>query len=155
MKSSIVSIFPFHFHSAGEIYTGQVMTTLRQPFGLAQDVGLRAGFDPKSSHVTGVVIRRIKEYAISFVATTLVVIPALIKKHVLSPSDLLRVNSTEGCVDAVKEGKDEIVVWGTGEVTREFIYVDDVAEGILLAAEKYDKPEPVNTCPTQAGWCWI
>jgi len=56
------------------------------------------------------------------------VIPALIKK----------------CVDAVREGKDEIVVWGTGEVTREFIYVEDAAEGILLAAEKYNKPEPVN-----------
>ncbi|MFZ5516775.1 MAG: GDP-L-fucose synthase family protein [Candidatus Zhuqueibacterota bacterium] len=56
------------------------------------------------------------------------VIPALIKK----------------CVDAVREGKDEIVVWGTGEVSREFIYVEDAAEGIVLATEKYDKPEPVN-----------
>jgi len=56
------------------------------------------------------------------------VIPALIKK----------------CIDAVRERKDEIEVWGTGEVTREFIYVEDAAEGILLAAEKYDKPEPVN-----------
>jgi GDP-L-fucose synthase len=40
--------------------------------------------------------------------------------------------------------KDEIVVWGTGEVTREFIYVEDAAEGILLATERYDKPWPVN-----------
>ncbi|MFH1943723.1 MAG: GDP-L-fucose synthase [bacterium] len=56
------------------------------------------------------------------------VIPALIKK----------------CVDAVREGKNEIEVWGTGEVTREFIYVEDASEGILLAAEKYDKVEPVN-----------
>ncbi|MBN2028703.1 GDP-L-fucose synthase [bacterium] len=56
------------------------------------------------------------------------VIPALIKK----------------CVYAVREKKDEIVVWGTGEVTREFIYVEDAAEGILTAAEKYDQPEPVN-----------
>lgn len=56
------------------------------------------------------------------------VIPALIKK----------------CVDAQREGKDEIVVWGTGQASREFIYVEDAAEGIALATEKYDKPNPVN-----------
>lgn len=56
------------------------------------------------------------------------VIPALIKK----------------CLDAEKAGKSEIVVWGTGVPTREFIYVDDAAEAILLAAERYDKPAPVN-----------
>lgn len=56
------------------------------------------------------------------------VIPALIKK----------------CVDAVKLGKTEIVVWGTGNPTREFIYVEDAAEAIVLATEKYDKSEPVN-----------
>lgn len=56
------------------------------------------------------------------------VIPALIKK----------------CFDAIKNNKNEIVVWGTGKATREFLYVEDAAEGILLAIEKYDKPEPVN-----------
>lgn len=56
------------------------------------------------------------------------VIPALIRK----------------CVDAIQKGKDEIVVWGTGKPTREFFYVEDAAEGILLAAEKYNKSEPVN-----------
>ena len=56
------------------------------------------------------------------------VIPAIIKK----------------CVDAVKEGKDEIVIWGTGKPTREFIYVEDAARGILMATEEYNKPEPVN-----------
>jgi GDP-L-fucose synthase len=35
-------------------------------------------------------------------------------------------------------------VWGTGKATREFLYVEDAAEGILLAAEHYDDPEPVN-----------
>jgi GDP-L-fucose synthase len=48
------------------------------------------------------------------------------------------------CIEAVRNGKNEIVVWGTGEATREFIYVEDAAEGILLATEKYDKPDPVN-----------
>ncbi|MDI6732075.1 MAG: GDP-L-fucose synthase [Candidatus Margulisbacteria bacterium] len=56
------------------------------------------------------------------------VIPALIRK----------------CVSAVKEGKEELVVWGTGKPTREFLYVEDAAEGILLATEKYNKQEPVN-----------
>ena len=56
------------------------------------------------------------------------VIPALIKKW----------------VDAINEKRDKIVVWGTGKPSREFIYVEDAAEGILLAAEKYNKSEPVN-----------
>lgn len=56
------------------------------------------------------------------------VIPALIKK----------------CLDAVRANDPSITVWGTGKATREFLYVEDVAEGIVLAAEKYDKPEPVN-----------
>jgi GDP-L-fucose synthase len=56
------------------------------------------------------------------------VIPALIKKM----------------VDAKLEGKNEVVVWGTGKASREFLYVEDAAEGVLLATEKYDKPDPVN-----------
>lgn len=56
------------------------------------------------------------------------VIPALIKK----------------CADAIRAGEDSITVWGDGSATREFLYVDDAAEGIVLAAEKYDKSEPVN-----------
>ena len=56
------------------------------------------------------------------------VIPALIRK----------------CLEAEHEGRDEIVVWGTGKPTREFLYVEDAAEGILLAAEKYNKSDPVN-----------
>ncbi|MBU2055985.1 MAG: GDP-L-fucose synthase [Proteobacteria bacterium] len=56
------------------------------------------------------------------------VIPALIKK----------------CVDAVERGEEEIVVWGTGAATREFFYVEDAAEAIVLATERYDREEPVN-----------
>ncbi|MFC1623851.1 GDP-L-fucose synthase family protein [Candidatus Omnitrophota bacterium] len=56
------------------------------------------------------------------------VIPALIKK----------------CFDAIKEHRKEIVVWGTGKATREFLYVEDAAEGIILATEGYHKSEPVN-----------
>jgi GDP-L-fucose synthase len=56
------------------------------------------------------------------------VIPALIKK----------------CCDAIAAGQHEIIVWGTGKATREFLYVDDAAEGIVLATERYNKPDPVN-----------
>ena len=56
------------------------------------------------------------------------VIPALIKKF----------------TEAVEKGKSEVVCWGTGKPTRGFLYVEDAAEGIILAAEKYNKSEPVN-----------
>ena len=47
-------------------------------------------------------------------------------------------------VEAKEAGEQEVTAWGTGEPTREFLYVDDAAEGLLLAMERYDKPEPVN-----------
>ncbi len=56
------------------------------------------------------------------------VIPALIHK----------------CIEAKQRGDKEIIVWGTGKATREFLYVDDAAKGIILAAEKYNSSEPVN-----------
>lgn len=56
------------------------------------------------------------------------VIPALIRKF----------------VEAEQNGRDVVEVWGTGQASREFLYVDDAARGILLAAEKYDDPAPVN-----------
>ena len=46
--------------------------------------------------------------------------------------------------DAKKKNNDFIEVWGSGKPTREFLYVEDAAEGIALATERYDKPEPVN-----------
>jgi len=56
------------------------------------------------------------------------VIPALIRK----------------CVEAVERGDEQIDVWGDGSATREFLYVDDAAEGILLASERYNSSDPVN-----------
>ena len=56
------------------------------------------------------------------------VIPALIKKF----------------VEAKENNQKEVVVWGTGKPTREFLYVKDAAKGIILAVEKYNKSEPVN-----------
>ncbi|MEN6359484.1 MAG: GDP-L-fucose synthase [Smithella sp.] len=56
------------------------------------------------------------------------VIPALIKKF----------------VDAKRQGQSFVEVWGTGKASREFLYVDDAARGIILATEKYNKSDPVN-----------
>ena len=56
------------------------------------------------------------------------VIPALIRK----------------CLEAKDQGAEQIVAWGDGSPTREFIFVEDAAEGIVLATEKYDGSEPVN-----------
>jgi GDP-L-fucose synthase len=56
------------------------------------------------------------------------VIPAIIRK----------------CVEAVRNGKSSIELWGTGAATREFLHVDDAAEGILLASERYNGSDPVN-----------
>ena len=47
-------------------------------------------------------------------------------------------------VDAARENRQEVVVWGTGKISREFLYVEDAAEAIVLATEKYNKPYPVN-----------
>jgi GDP-L-fucose synthase len=56
------------------------------------------------------------------------VIPALIRK----------------CLEANESGARQIVCWGDGSPTREFLYVEDAVRGLLLAAERYDKPDPVN-----------
>jgi GDP-L-fucose synthase len=48
------------------------------------------------------------------------------------------------CVDATRAGAKEIVLWGTGRPTREFLHVSDAAEGIVLASEKHNDPGPVN-----------
>ncbi len=56
------------------------------------------------------------------------VIPAMIRKF----------------VEAKEAGKKEVVLWGDGSPTREFLYVEDAAEGIVLATERYNKPDPVN-----------
>ncbi|NCN58631.1 GDP-fucose synthetase [Candidatus Roizmanbacteria bacterium CG22_combo_CG10-13_8_21_14_all_38_20] len=64
----------------------------------------------------------------NFVPRTAHVIPALIRR----------------IIEARNLGKPKVEVWGTGKATREFLYVKDAAEGIVLATQEYDKPEPVN-----------
>jgi GDP-L-fucose synthase len=78
--------------------------------------GPRDNFDLESSHV----------------------IPALIRKCIEA------MNTTHNSPPTSHLKPPTITVWGTGKATREFLYVEDAAEGILLAVEKYDKPDPVN-----------
>jgi GDP-L-fucose synthase len=56
------------------------------------------------------------------------VIPALIRK----------------CIEAQESGADSITVWGTGRPTRDFLYVEDCVDALMLVAEEYDRPEPLN-----------
>jgi GDP-L-fucose synthase len=56
------------------------------------------------------------------------VIPAIIRKF----------------IEATQRDEKQVTIWGTGEASREFLYVDDAAEAIIAATEKYDKPAPVN-----------
>jgi GDP-L-fucose synthase len=56
------------------------------------------------------------------------VIPALIRKF----------------CEAKEQGKDQVVVWGTGQASREFLYVEDCARAVALATQLYDEPQPVN-----------
>jgi GDP-L-fucose synthase len=56
------------------------------------------------------------------------IIPAIIRK----------------CIEAKERGDKEILAWGSGNVSREFLYVEDCAEGLVAATEKYDSPEPMN-----------
>lgn len=101
------------------------------PYGvakLAQLVHLRANRDQYGQ--TGIYLMPTNLYGPGdkFHPAVSHVIPALIRK----------------CVIAVETGADAIEVWGTGSASREFLYVDDAAEGIVAATERYDGPEPVN-----------
>jgi GDP-L-fucose synthase len=89
--------------------------------------GPRDNFDPESSHV----------------------IPALIKKFIdakvtVSGKQESVSSNAAYCLVPTSDSPPTVVVWGTGKPTREFLYVEDAAEGILLATERYNKPEPIN-----------
>lgn len=101
------------------------------PYGLAkkmllvQSQAYREQYDFNSIYLLPVNIYGPRD---NFDLETSHVIPALIRK----------------CVDAGELGKSEIVVWGDGSPTREFLYVEDAAEGILLATELYNNTQPAN-----------
>lgn len=101
------------------------------PYGLAkkmllvQSEAYRAQYDYNSVFLLPVNLYGPRD---NFDLETSHVIPALIRK----------------CVEAKRRGDARIVAWGDGSPTREFLYVEDAAQGILLAAERYNKSEPVN-----------
>ena len=75
----------------------------------------------------------------------------LLLSNLYGPGDNLDPETSHGLasmvrkfVDARNQGLDHVTLWGDGSPTREFLYVEDAAEGILLASELYDLPEPIN-----------
>ena len=76
---------------------------------------------------------------------------SLLPANLYGPSDNFDLSSSHAIpaiikkvFDAKKSGSNSITLWGDGSATRDFLYVEDAVRGILLATEKYDKPEPVN-----------
>jgi len=113
-----------------ELWNGYPEET-NAPYGVAKKAamvmldGYRRQYDLLSAYVLPVNLYGPHD---NFDLETSHVIPALIRK----------------CIDARDEGADHITCWGTGAVSREFLYVDDAAEGILRAAEVMDEPTPIN-----------
>jgi GDP-L-fucose synthase len=113
-----------------ELWNGYPEET-NAPYGLAKKIMLvqaqayRAQYGFNSIYVLPVNLYGPRD---SFDLENSHVIPALIRKF----------------TEAVETGKREVVVWGTGKVSREFLYVEDAAAAIILATENYAKPEPVN-----------
>lgn len=116
--------------SEDELWNGYPEET-NAPYGLAKKMllvqaqGYRAQYGFNAIYLLPVNLYGPRD---NFDLETSHVIPALIRK----------------CVEAKENGKPEIELWGDGSPTREFLYVEDAAEGILLAAEKYDGADPVN-----------
>jgi GDP-L-fucose synthase len=113
-----------------ELWSGYPEET-NAPYGLAkkmllvQGQGYRAQYGFNAVHVLPVNLYGPGD---NFDPETSHVIPALVRK----------------CVEARERGDDEVVCWGDGSPTREFLYVEDCAEALALALERYDGAEPVN-----------
>jgi GDP-L-fucose synthase len=71
----------------------------------------------------------------------------LLPANLYGPGDNFHETNAHVIADLIRkmlDSPDEVVLWGDGTPTREFLYVEDCVEGLLLAAERYDGPEPVN-----------
>jgi GDP-L-fucose synthase len=120
---------PVPFHEA-DLWNGYPEET-NAPYGLAKKMLLVQGQAYRQEYgMNAIHLVPVNLYGPgdNFDPETSHVIPALIRK----------------CLEAVAEGREAIEVWGSGQASREFLYVGDAAEGILLAAEHYNDPEPVN-----------
>ena len=120
---------PVPFHE-NDLWNGYPEET-NAPYGIAKKAamvmldGYQRQYGLKSTYVLPVNLYGPGD---NFDANTSHVIPALIKK----------------CVEAVDASSGHIDCWGTGSASREFLYVDDAAEGVIRAAEVLDTPEPIN-----------
>ncbi len=120
---------PVPFHE-NDLWNGYPEET-NAPYGIAKKAamvmldGYQRQYGLKSTYVLPVNLYGPGD---NFDANTSHVIPALIKK----------------CVEAVDASSSHIDCWGTGSASREFLYVDDAAEGVIRAAEVLDTPEPIN-----------
>ena len=120
---------PVPFHEA-DLWDGYPEET-NAPYGLAKKMLLVQGQAYRAQYGMNVIyLIPVNLYGPgdNFDPASSHVIPALIRK----------------CVEAREAGAPAIEVWGTGSASREFLYVDDAAEGIVLGADRYDSGEPVN-----------
>lgn len=120
---------PVPFHEA-ELWNGYPEET-NAPYGLAKKMSLvQAQAYRRQYGFNAIYLLPVNLYGPrdNFDLHTSHVIPAIMRK----------------CLEAVAQRSDRIALWGTGQATREFLYVEDAAEGIVLAAEKHDSPEPLN-----------
>ena len=133
VQTGTICAYPKHtpvpFHE-DNLWTGYPEET-NAPYGIAKKAamvmldGYYRQYGLKSAYVLPVNLYGPND---NFNLHTSHVIPALIRK----------------CVEAIDEGRDTIECWGTGSASREFLYVDDAAEGIIRAAEEMDEPIPLN-----------
>ncbi len=96
--------------------------------------GPKDNFDPESSHVIPALIKKMVD-AMGGTETAL--------NRIITPKDPDQPNKLNR-PDKLGRPDQPIVVWGTGKPTREFLYVEDCAEAIVLATERYNKPGPIN-----------
>lgn len=118
---------PFHEH---DLWNGYPEET-NAPYGLAKKMLLVQGDAYRQQYgFNSIFLLPTNLYGPgdNFDQKTSHVIPALIRK----------------CLEAKDQGKSQIVAWGTGSPTREFLFVDDAADAILMATDRYDRAEPVN-----------
>ncbi len=101
--------------------------------------GPRDNFDLETSHVIPALIRKCLDAKF-----TLEQAQGKAQAEDASKEDAVGSNKTAYSSVPTSYASPPLVVWGTGKPTREFLYVEDAAEGILLATEKYNKPDPVN-----------
>jgi nucleoside-diphosphate-sugar epimerase len=116
--------------SEGNLWNGYPEET-NAPYGVAKKAAMVMLDGYKRQYeLNGVYVLPVNLYGPhdNFDLHTSHVIPALIRK----------------CIAAIDQGDDHITCWGTGKVSREFLYVDDAAEGILRATEVMDDPTPIN-----------